>query len=127
GLQYIVRDEVILITSKEEHDTYLTLGIYRYRPVGIEPHRLREMLTDYIRPDSWNNAGGPGRVSVFGDVLVIETTRQVHDECQELLAVLGQLRDGPTNIAMRERAQPVNRSPAERRLYEALDRKVSLE
>src|SRR5262249_46242555 len=126
GLEYIVRDEVILITSKEEHDTYLTIGFYRLgqltaSPLPLEAEQLRDVMMDYVHPASWREAGGPGRASHFRNVLVIEQTRNVHEECRQMFAALAEFQE-----AAHVGDLIVGESPEERKIRDALRNPIML-
>jgi hypothetical protein len=48
---------------------------------------LIEAITDIIEPDSWEENGGPGRISAIGATILISAKDEVHDQVDELLDV----------------------------------------
>jgi len=53
---------------------------------------LTEMLTGVItttvEPDTWSDVGGPGTISIYKDLLVVNQTDPVHRKIDELLRML---------------------------------------
>jgi hypothetical protein len=53
---------------------------------------LTEMLTRVIattvEPETWSDVGGPGTVSIYKDLLVVNQTDPVHRKIDELLRML---------------------------------------
>ncbi len=74
-------------------------------PVTAVAHRsaaideLIEAITTAIEPESWDEVGGPGSISVVGQALVIGQTESVHERVAVFLQELRQNRDArPTLI-----------------------------
>jgi hypothetical protein len=99
-LTVLVRDGVIQFTTPEDAENQLTLVAYpvhdlaqpqTYRGFG-PPLRdydtLIELISSTIRPDSWDDVGGPAAVDYFGGWLLIAQTPPVHAEIESLLAQL---------------------------------------
>jgi hypothetical protein len=104
-LAYQIWDEVLLITTPEEAENRLTIGVY---PVGdlIAPGDrppwvasgadiLLELITAHVEPTTWDIARGPGSISRVDtenlDVLVISQRRDVHEQVVAYLARLRRL------------------------------------
>ena len=101
-LTYVIRDEVLLITTPEEAESRLLVGIYpvpdlaaaRDASGGVryEYEALLDLITCLLRPDTWDEVGGPGFVGAAPfenvDALVVCQTPDVHEEIGDLLAVL---------------------------------------
>lgn len=52
----------------------------------IEPaDQLITTIVATIEPTTWDEVGGPGSISMFGQVLVVQQTRSVHDKIADLL------------------------------------------
>lgn len=51
------------------------------------------VIETMIRPQSWEQVGGIGRVQGFGDMLVVSHTAEIHDLVAELLTKLRQARE----------------------------------
>ena len=114
-LTYVVRNEVLAITSKTEAENMLTTKVYpvfdlldtsselpsasRLEVLGL-PHSsaharpnfaaLIENITSSIPPTTWDEVGGPGAIQGFvnSGALVISQTTEVHEEIAEYLRAL---------------------------------------
>ncbi len=91
-LAFVVRDDVLLIMTKEKADVTMFTRIY---PIGdlVEPGQegsLVAAMTTTIMPSSWDKVGGPGQVAVVQSArsLAIAQTQAVHEEILELLRAL---------------------------------------
>ena len=64
---------------------------------------LIELITTTIEPDSWEDAGGAGRLSEFETnlSLVVSSTQDVHDKIRDLLEQLRRLQDLQVTIEVR--------------------------
>jgi hypothetical protein len=128
GLSWVVQDDVVRITSHDEAGAAGETRLYRAAFVGDAPGMIdgdtcREVITSFVRPDSWGDAGGPGIASdAIPAVLVIGQTRQVHDELRWFLERL-------TNLLSTTEAplHPLADWPGDEQIYEALERRVTWE
>ncbi|MFH1923849.1 MAG: hypothetical protein ABIP48_28660, partial [Planctomycetota bacterium] len=101
-LTWVIDEDVLLITTHEEGETRLSVGIY---PVGDlvvwrdendklwdDYDSLIQVITPSVAVTSWDNVGGPGSIAggTFGaaKLLVIRQTGQIHDEILDLLKEL---------------------------------------
>ncbi len=97
-LDYIVRDEVLLVTTKEEADSFLVTKLYSLRTLlGHEPEQVAEVIQRTIRPASWATATpmgdkktGKGVVEPIADALVITQNQRVHEEIANLFKIFHQ-------------------------------------
>lgn len=99
-LTYVVRHEVLMITSIAEETTELVEKVYpvldlvrvhgEAAPESSDFDTLIETITTTIHPDTWDEVGGDGSIAPMGlkAALVISQTRQVHDEIASLLSRL---------------------------------------
>ncbi|MCE9528584.1 MAG: hypothetical protein K8R36_21275, partial [Planctomycetales bacterium] len=111
GLTFIVKNEVIQITTPEDAGSQLLTRIYpvldlvsRRTPVydtgavvtsrtaggrmGVADYKsLMNVITSTIDPDSWDDIGGPGSIAEFDNagILIISQTREVHQKIGPLL------------------------------------------
>lgn len=106
GLDYVVADEVIKITSRTQARgepvtvTYpvadLVTRIDGGRVVADTDaeQSLIEQITENLAPETWNRNGGRGSVRVFHatHTLVVRQVADVHDEITELLSRLRRTR-----------------------------------
>lgn len=108
-LTWVVEDDVLMITTTEEAESKLQIGLY---PVGdlVGPlaasetadcwgnscdfDSLVETITASIGPDSWDSVGGPGAIAgvMRPPVLVVAQTEQVHTSMNTLLRELRRVR-----------------------------------
>ncbi|HUY87249.1 MAG TPA: hypothetical protein VMV10_00795 [Pirellulales bacterium] len=114
-LTFVVRDDVMFITSKTEAENWLSTKTYpvadlivRADDPGHEDdyQSLIALITASVAPQSWNSADGPGSVSEFRNAraLVISQTFAVHREIERLLAAIREVRqeqaaERPTHAA----------------------------
>ena len=109
-LTYVVKDEVIMIVSRQRAKgelivtTYAVADLLAIEPAGVEktdaPHiesglkQFIEVIQSTVSPDSWDVAGGSGSVRSYATTrsLVIRQTRDVHDEIANLLQRLRELK-----------------------------------
>jgi hypothetical protein len=102
GLTTVVLDEVLLITTKSEAQNIVTTRVYpvadllgaRDDGVLVSFHTklgdLTELITSSIKPDSWDETGGPGSIKEDNKSasLVVSQTDAVQSEIAVLLASL---------------------------------------
>ena len=97
-LTYFVRDGKLLITTTDVASNELVVRIYpaadlvrRRDPQGGQSDdydSLIELITTTVRPNSWQQVGGPGSISEFQGTLVFSQTQDVHAEIAQLLTAL---------------------------------------
>jgi hypothetical protein len=101
-LTYVIRNEVLMITSKTEAENMLTTKVYPVfdlvvRPSGAPQHgravdyqTLQDALSANIAPTTWDEVGGPGVMTPFinAGALVISQTTEVHEEIARYLRAL---------------------------------------
>ncbi|HET6881974.1 MAG TPA: hypothetical protein VFI31_17540 [Pirellulales bacterium] len=101
-LTYLVRNEVLFITSKTDAESMLTIKVYPVfdlvlRPANAPPGRpglgfasLIDDIQTNIAPTTWDDVGGPGAIKSFTNsaALVISQTTETHEEIAEYLRAL---------------------------------------
>ncbi|HWB08715.1 MAG TPA: hypothetical protein VG826_05810 [Pirellulales bacterium] len=101
-LSYIIRNEVLLITSKTEAENMLTTKVYPVFDLAVRPpdapatrpgldfEPLVENITSNIGPSTWDEVGGPGAIMPFTNsgALVISQTTEIHEEIAQFLQAL---------------------------------------
>jgi hypothetical protein len=101
-LTYVVRDEVLLITTNSEAEQMLTTRVYPVANLlaprddgvlitfGTNFGELVELITSSINPESWDELGGLGTIKEHSKSpsLVVSQTYAVHREVAALLASL---------------------------------------
>jgi hypothetical protein len=100
GLTSDIRDEVLLITTKEEADTWLITRTYPISDLldGKDYDSLVDAITTAVDSKSWDISDGPGSISevVGSKSLVISQTRDIHDKVLTLLRSLRAARKSAT-------------------------------
>ena len=127
-LTYVVRDDVIQITTPEDGESVLVNRLYDVHDLAADSGArtftdLIDLITTTIEPDSWDEVGGPGVIVSLGQRwLVVTQTQQIHEQIEPLLIQLRQFlrADGPGEVLI---SPPQNLSPEVER---ALDREVTL-
>jgi hypothetical protein len=92
-LDFVIRDEVLQITTPEDVESQLVTRVYDTRQLigkRISADELRELIQSTIQPKSWDNSGGPGHAEVYRDLLVLSHTDRIHKETEMLLASLAE-------------------------------------
>jgi hypothetical protein len=90
-LQYVVRNEVLQITTPEDTESQLLNRLYDLRPLlaaGFRPTFLEDLVTKVLEPHSWDRTGGPGSACLFRDLLVVGQTESPHRQIEALLAAI---------------------------------------
>lgn len=90
NLTYIIRNEVLLITSEDEALSVCETRAYPADVMlGQSAAELIKVITTTVAPNTWlENGGGEGAIAHIGDRLVIYQTYAVHREINELLSQL---------------------------------------
>jgi len=100
-LDWMITDEVLLITSCEQVNARLSLWVYEVADLVVlrnEKDQLEldfdsliEVITTSVEPASWDHVGGPGSIAPFGvgaPMLSVRQTERVHQQLGELLAAM---------------------------------------
>ena len=103
-LVYTIRDEVLFITTPEEAEAQLLVGLYPVRALvqiagapldGLSGTHadfdsLINVITSTIAPDTWDEVGGPGAIEPLqrAPTLVISQTQAIHEQISALLTTL---------------------------------------
>ncbi len=113
-LTYVVRDEVLIITTPETSQRELPMFVY---PVGdflvptSEPldsrmpgralSSLSDMIESTVMPDTWDHVGGAGCISPIEPwgLLVISQTEAVHERVNNLLQTARRARHAAPAVA----------------------------
>jgi hypothetical protein len=113
GLTSMIKDEVLLITTKAKADSIFETRLYDVRDLVVhddEPGAPPDFdsLVDAIRltvnPQSWDKAGGQGSVAAFSNngvcALIVWQNDQGHEQLEQLLNKLRSLE--PTRLSINE-------------------------
>ncbi len=91
-LTYVIRDEILLITTQEELEQSVEVRVYRIEKPNnatVSLTKFAEMLPNLIEPDSWTEQGGETFCTTYDDKLVVRSSPDVHDQINDLLRKLG--------------------------------------
>jgi hypothetical protein len=127
-LTYLVTDEVLLITTKDEANQRLTTVVYDVRDLlehdrrersqlgddtpGFDYDTLIENITATVGPTTWDEVGGPGSIGPLYGTLVISQTAAIHEEIAQLLKAIRDVVSKPAKGAA-ERPAVERIEPAE--------------
>ncbi len=121
GLDWTVRDEVLVITTREVAAANTVTRVYDVNELVVQkgdedrtPHfdELIELIQNEVAPESWAVADGPGAVhpfSVNGCRLVVRQTPKAHYEIAKLLEELSSTARDPAE----ERKSGDEKTPAD--------------
>lgn len=94
-LTTIRRDEVLLITSRQEAADYQVRKVYPVKdllagesPLASNARDLADVIQQAVAPASWENNGGTGTIRPLADVLVVAQGQAAHADLARLLATL---------------------------------------
>lgn len=101
NLTYLIKDEVLQITTTDKANTILNISIYDVRDLVSQPGggfdqtaigQLMTVITTTIAAPTWATSSGMGTVQPFSNggicVLVVSQTQSVHEEIEKLLGDL---------------------------------------
>jgi hypothetical protein len=112
GVAWYFEDEVLHITTAEkaeEHMTTISHGVGDLLDAGFNGDALIETITGAIAPETWEEVGGPGAVSLLGDVLFVRQRDDLQREVRGLLAALRKhgrrtfVFDAPEHLTLRQK------------------------
>ena len=88
-LTYLIKDEVLQITTREAADQNLVTMMYTL-PKEFEGKSdlVVKALTTAVCPDCWDSLGGPSTAVTLDHVLIISSTSDVQSQTQNFLAKL---------------------------------------
>jgi len=102
NLTYIIRDEVLWITSQDACEASLDNRIYWFEGTGFTHESINDcvsLIHTTIAPNTWEALGGPSSISSMPKnsrpAIVIATTQVVHEQIENLLESLRQVTFGP--------------------------------
>ncbi len=97
-LTYVIRDEVLLITTPDEANKMLIRKVYDVHDLVPEGgyEKFVSDIERHVGPTTWDAVGGAGSISYFGSsgisALVVTQTDRVHEDLDALLSDLRHLR-----------------------------------
>ena len=94
GLTYVIRDEMLQITTLEDAEEQLETRFYDVRPLihsdlgAYTGPELEELVTSLIEPNSWDWSGGRGSVELFRGMWAVSHVPKIHSRIERLLRTL---------------------------------------
>ena len=83
-LTWIIRDEVILVTTPEEADGHTETRVYKVLQRVANPTAFLSEIKSKVAPKSWDSAGGPGSLSAWPlGAIVVTQTCGVHRQLEQ--------------------------------------------
>lgn len=90
-LDYIVLEDGLRITRREEAIRHGSIKAYNLAYVvkdSSEGENILSTIETMIQPDQWYTAGGDASYSLIGSVLLIKASEGIHEDVQNLLALV---------------------------------------
>ncbi len=85
-LDYVIQNDLLKITTRVKAESLLETRVYNVsRLPHLSPADLTELITETVRPDTWNNTGGEGVIRDATNTLVVMQSQRVHEDIVELL------------------------------------------
>ncbi len=92
-LTYIIRDEVLQITTRDKASTVLSPRVYDVQDVLSKSEdgmpdfdSLIDVIVTTVASQSWSDTGGPGSImTISPSSIIISQTQEVHEEIDDLL------------------------------------------
>ncbi len=86
-LTYVIRDEVMIITSIESAEQELELRAYRLSsPLAGKSDDVVDAMITTVTPSAWEAQGGTASVAtVLDNVMVVAGTETLHEKVQDFL------------------------------------------
>jgi hypothetical protein len=99
-LTYVVKNDVLLITTREEAESTLETHIYDLSKLSkdISAEELVEVVPQVVVVDSWQENGtGDGTIKPLGQQMIV--VNQTHEVHEAILALLEQMQAPETPAA----------------------------
>ncbi|MEO1527176.1 MAG: hypothetical protein AAFX06_17185 [Planctomycetota bacterium] len=88
-LTYMIKDEVLQITTMEAAESNLILNMYTLPgKLGERGEEIVNAISRTVRPDTWETIGGNSSIINIDHALVVSTTSDVHTDVQSFLTQL---------------------------------------
>lgn len=88
-LTYMVKDQVMQVTTVEAAEQNLILEMYQLPPkFAAKAQPLLKIMQSTVVPDTWETLGGASTAYSFDHLLIISTTSDVHDQVKAFLKKL---------------------------------------
>ena len=98
NLDYMIKHEVLLITSKERVNSTLVTQVYHNKNIGMQGREFADVVSKTIQPETWRTQAAAtatnkapkqvGVIQVASNAVIIRHSSRVHDEIATLIAKL---------------------------------------
>src|SRR5262249_28242735 len=91
NLDYVVRDEVLQITTPEDAENQLVTRIYDARAVSatlLTERQLRDIVEKVVQPRTWSNRHGRDSIDSYRGFLVESQSQEVQRDAERLITAL---------------------------------------
>ena len=125
-LTWVIRDEVVQITTLEEAEDVIVVKLYPVRDllereddldINAQAARgdvLYDIITEKLEPDTWEEQGGWGAVSTpLHPMLVVVQREDIHERLEKLLAELRTDEELFAGVAHRDPSQQLTNAKGE--------------
>ena len=91
-----IGSEVLYVTTAEDAESSVEIRLLDVRHLtspgagGIDERSLERLIRTEIRPDTWEEAGGPGWMSYYRGLLGVTQTVEIQQEVRHLIDVLSE-------------------------------------
>ena len=90
-LTYLVKDEVMQITTAEAAEQNLVIEIYEMPGrLATRTDQVAKVIPQMVVPDAWDITGGPSTLAAFDHLLVVSATSDVQQRVKEFIGMLGE-------------------------------------
>ncbi|HZZ73019.1 MAG TPA: hypothetical protein VFE24_12265 [Pirellulales bacterium] len=93
---YVIRDEVLLITSHARAAKWMVTRVYPLDHLAKTDVDFPTLLKAHVAPLSWDTAGGYGSVNVVAGMLIVTQTEENQTEVERLWSGLTLVHDAST-------------------------------
>jgi hypothetical protein len=88
-LCYTLKNEVVVITSKNVNAEVIRYyDLSHVLPDNSMCYEIIHLIESLVAPDTWQIAGGNSSIAIFGSMLVVRTTEDVHTTIEDVLRKL---------------------------------------
>lgn len=100
-LALIVLPDGLLIVTIDEADSKLIRHIYDVSDLIdgkiVRPDDLHKLITEVVEPESWEELGGPGSISLWESKFIILNTWEAHQKVGQFLETLRHVKNQPSD------------------------------
>lgn len=89
-LTYVIKDEVIQITTQDAGEEIQAVRVYGLSPrMQAQANAVMSTIEAMASPSTWEAVGGPSKLCQIENVIVVSATEDIHQEVEQLLQKIG--------------------------------------